>query len=259
MMMKTTSKHSHCGFSILSKSQHLSTDGDYNFSRYPLSHSEWLSVLTISSKYFVPVGIEQAADYLKHPIDGKQLTPFFRLRLAWEFRLESWYKDCIREVLQFPFLDITADDISIMEPKVIEAIFGVRARCQRHRMELIPYVRDAIHDSSCQDRVRCSKAWQSAYSSAMLLFAQIRKFHTGREVFQKLFKVEIPHFFENCRQLTLNELESKGILWREETIVERGCEAIAKILSSERPRYPLPEPQFYSGDPPRSTTPPYTT
>jgi hypothetical protein len=195
------------------------------------------------------MGMDQALYRLRHPEGDLRFHPVFKLRLAWEFSVESWYEECIRDVLAIPFIELCAEDYRDLEPKLTEIILAIRARCHRHRLELVPYLPDALHHTTCADRGRCVRDWQIAYSAAMLFFTHTRTFYTGREVFQKLSVVEIPSFNAECRRLTIAEMENTGILWCEEAFIQKGSEVIKTFLMSERPCSHRPEPRFISPTP----------
>jgi hypothetical protein len=190
------------------------------------------------------MGVNQAIHRLQHPEGDQRFHPVFKLRLAWEFSIETWYEECISDVLAIPFIELSASDYRDLEPNLTEIIWTIRMRCLRHRQELIPYLPDALHHTNCTDRGHCVRDWQTAYSAAMLFFAHTRTFYTGREVFQKLSSVEIPSFNPDCRRLTITELESTGILWREESFIQKGAELIKSFLTSNRPQLPRPEPRI---------------
>lgn len=207
---------------------------------------DWVGVLAISTKYCIQAGLEQAIDALKNPTGPTRFEPCFKLRLAWEYSVESWYEECILDILALPPMEIRKEDVDDLESAISAAIITVRARIARHRLELIPFIPDVIHDADCSDRGRCSKDWTSCYSFAMLYFAHTRRFYTGREVYQKLKKIEPPSLYEGCRRLTIEDIENRGVLWKEETFIRAGVEAIKQILGSTRPRTLRPNPRFTS-------------
>lgn len=160
--------------------------------------------------------------------------------------VEGWYEECILDILALPPMELTSNDVSDLDPDIFAAFLAVRARVSRHRLELIPFIPDAIHDMSCTDRGRCSRDWTSAYSHAMLYFAHTRRFYTGREVFDKLKRIETSAIYEDCRRLTIQEVESKGVLWKEETFIRAGADNIKMLLTTTRPKTTRPSPRFFN-------------
>lgn len=205
---------------------------------------DWVGVLAISSKYCIQAGVEQAISALKFPSGPNRFEPCYKLRIAWEYSINDWLEDCILDVLALPPVDISEPDFSDLEAAISSAIMTVRQRIARHRLELIPFIPDVIHATTCIDRGRCSKDWITSYQFAMLYFAHTRRFYTGREVYDKLKKMEPPALYEGCRHLTLADIETRGVLWKEETFIRAGTEAIKKILLSTRPRSSRPSPRF---------------
>lgn len=192
------------------------------------------------------MGTEQAIHYLMVKKHENRFNPIFKLRLVWHFSLEKWYDDAIKDALFFPFPALTAEVLNDLEPKLAEIIVTLRDRFIRHRLDLITHVHEVKHDSSCEDAFDCAKDWRVAYSSAMLFLGQTRKFFTGREVFRKLEALAIPSMNALCRDHTLNEMESKGFLWKDEQFIQAASEAIKTTLLNERPKQNLPEPRFIS-------------
>lgn len=213
-----------------------------NLLRYPLSLRDWIGVLAISSKYVIAGGVEEAFDVLKIPQNSSRLNPVYKLRLAWEYSLEKWYDECINDVLQY--MDLSPEDIRDLEPKLTSLVLCIRDRCQRHRHELVPYLPNTIHHPTCTNNAACITNWQVAFSSAMMFYIHTSKRYTGRDVFTKLQKVDIPDFHPECRRLTMAELESNGILWKEEEFLQKGASAFKSTLISTRPSFPRPEPRF---------------
>lgn len=211
---------------------------------------DWIGVLAISKKYTIRIGFDQAFDFLRYPSlhITQHLAPVNKLRLAWEFELEDWYDECIRDLFAIPFVELSEEDIAELEPVLVRLVYNVRGKVHRHRLELVPYLPEAIHHRSCPDCGRCVRDWQNAYSQAMLFFAHTRKFFSGREVFTKISQVDIPSFHKECRTLTLTDLESKELLWREELLIANGVEVIKSVIKSRRPSLPRPEPRFLPSD-----------
>lgn len=206
---------------------------------------DWIGVLAISSKYCIQAGIEQSLSALMKPSGTLRFEPCFKLRLAWEYMIEDWYEECLLDILALPPMELRVDDMNDVEAEVFAALLATRTRVARHPLELIPFIPDAAHDLSCTDRGRCSRDWTSAYSHAMLYFAHTRRFYTGREVFDKLKKIEPPVIYEDCRRLSIQEVENKGVLWKEETFIRAGTENIKKLLKSARPKSARPIPRFF--------------
>lgn len=228
--------------------RHLHTNS-HLIIRYPLTLTDWIGVLAVSNKYCIKNGMDQASSLLKQGISGigeTQFNPYYALRLAWEFNLEDWYEDTIRTILNNPFFELTTQDVRDIEPKITAIVLSVRMRCHRHRLDLIPYTPEMVHDPSCRDQAACASDWRTAYSSATFVFAQTRKYYSGREVYQELNSMEIPSIREDCRRLTLDEIESKGVLWREEHFIEKAFDAIKSVLVNERPYLPRPNPRYIS-------------
>lgn len=210
----------------------------------PLSLSEWIGVLAISTKYCIKDGIQQALYHLRAPKGGDQFCPIFKLRLAWQFLAEDWYDECIRDVLKPPYKDLTAEDLSDLECDLASVILRIRSRCSRHRLELVPYTAEVFHHVTCPDQGICAKNWRRAFSAGMLFYTHTVKFYTGRDIFTMIKKVEIPGLQSECRRLTMEELETKGVLWREEVFAQRGVEEVKKLLLNSRPTCPRPKPRF---------------
>jgi hypothetical protein len=166
------------------------------------------------------------------------------LRLAWEFQAEEWYEDCLKEILASPPIELVAEDYRDLEPTLTHALLHIRNRCLKHRLELIPYILEATHASNCRDRGRCERDWGTAYSAAMLFYAHTKKFYTGREIFEKLGKVEIPGCQPECRKLTMDELGGSGVMWKEEQFVAKGVETSVGLLKNTRPLLPRPKPRY---------------
>lgn len=204
---------------------------------------QWISLLTLSRKYCVRGGFEQAVMALETPAEGP-FAPAFKLRLAWEFDIESWYDEPIRALLTCPYDEITALDLKELESDIAAVVIAARFRCLKHRNELVPFTPEAIHCHECPDRGGCVKNWQTAFQAAMLFFTHTRKYYSGRDVFAKLNCLDIPCFSPRCRELTMQELEVSGVLWREETFIAGAAADIHQILQSLKPERPQNEPRF---------------
>jgi hypothetical protein len=209
--------------------------------RYPLTTKEWVGVLAISTKYCVQIGAEEARDNILHPKDGKLLAPGYKLR---EYSIEEWYDECIQGMVKLPFVDLIPGDVRGMECDLTSEILRIRIQCQQYRPQLVTYLPDPKHHSTCKNRGICTRNWQSTFSDASLLFSHISQFKTGREVFEKLKSIDVPGFHPECRKLAFNELESSGILWGEETIPKIEAESVKRILMKVKPILPRPEPRF---------------
>jgi hypothetical protein len=78
----------------------------------------------------------------------------------------------------------------------------------------------------------------------MLFFAHTKRFYTGREIFGKLRTIEIPGCNPECRKLTMDELETSEVMWKEEQIIAKGTESMRRLLVNIRPVMPRPKPRY---------------
>lgn len=79
--------------------------------------SEWIGVLTISSKYFIKKGVQEVVEKLRKPPDDIPLDPYYKLRVAWEFGLDNLYDEILNEVF-LPPLESQGEDFRGLEGSV---------------------------------------------------------------------------------------------------------------------------------------------
>lgn len=229
----------------MSAPSHLYSFTNRRYESFHLTTRQAIGVLAISEKYCVKSGIDAGIHFLSNPAEGEFKTSF-KLRLAWQYNITEWIDSSIAELLTPPFDELTTYEVDDLESEIVMIIVACRERISRHRLELIPYLPDAVHTASCPNRGTCFKNWQTAFSSSMLYFTHTRRFYSGREVFKKLQSLDITNFNPECRRLTLEALESSGVLWREESFINIASESIKKVLARGGPRTPRPEPRFKS-------------
>jgi hypothetical protein len=227
---------------------------------------DWISVLGICKKYGLRQGVEECLEQLRNPPRDihYQLCPASKLCLAWEFGIEEWYEECIREVLPLPLPEAGSDaelgneDMEDLGGTICAVIFDVEMRYYEHRMRLVSYEPEAVHSSHCDPGLhpQCAAAWQFAYTSCATLFQPNRSpkgcargpqtVYTGRDVFGHLSKANVPNLNLRCQRLSLKSLGESGVLWEEEGIVEYGWRAIRHVLLTSRPEGGLPPMRYIS-------------
>lgn len=198
----------------------------------------------VCKKYYVSTGFDLALVHLRVPALAPHFNPYFALRLAWESQSECWTDECIKQALTQPFREITPADVSDLEPQISGSLYSLHAQCFRHRMSLVSFVPEVIHDPSCGQQGQCSRNWKSAFSSAMMFFVSTRKHFSGREVYQKLSAIEIPNLRDLCRALTFSDIETRGVLWREEQFIRTAEKEIKTHIMTYRPASPRPKPRY---------------
>lgn len=215
----------------------------FDFSVF-FSLSQWIGVLAISSKYYITPGIDAALTILRNPSGSDRFPPCFKLRLAWQYQVDDWYDECIMDIMCLPPAVLDCDDLRELEEPITVLITEIFERIRKHRLELIPYVPEPKHTATCLDPGRCARDWSISYATAMLLFAHTRHYYSGRDVFEKLRKIEVHTVHESCRTRTLDDIKDRGVLWKEEEILEKGVESIKKLLSTSRPTHRRPPARF---------------
>lgn len=206
--------------------------------------AQWIGVLAISSKYYVTPGVEAALTILRNPGGSIRFPPCYKLRLAWQYQVEDWYDECVMDIISLPPVVLEREDLRDLEESITVVINEISERVRKHRLELIPYIPEPKHTSTCLDPGRCARDWSISYATAMLLFAHTRHYYSGREVYDKLRKIEVHTVHESCRSLTLQDINDRGVLWKEEEILDKGKETLKKLLTSTRPMHPRPPARF---------------
>lgn len=206
--------------------------------------AQWIGVLAISTKYYITPGVQAALTILRNPSGSIRFPPCFKLRLAWQYQVEDWYDECLKDIMCLPPAVFDCDDLRDLEEPITVLVTEIFEHIRKHRLELIPYVPEPKHTATCLDPGRCARDWSLSYSSAMLLFAHTRHYYSGREVYDKLRKIEVHTVHESCRTLTLQDIKDRGVLWKEEDILEKGVEALRKLLTTTRPSHPRPPARF---------------
>lgn len=192
------------------------------------------------------MGLIEARHALLYPAGHIRFEPCYKLRAAWEVSFEEWYDDCILDILALPPMEITEDDVRDLGHEVAGEITANRLRVAQHRLALVPSIPEVVHHSECPDRKRCSNDWAFVYSAAMTFIAHMKRFYTGREVFEKFKEIESPLIYEKCRRRTFARIGNRGFLWKEEEIISEGAEIIKRILIASRPTNPRPPPRYFN-------------
>lgn len=179
-------------------------------------------------------------------------NPYYSLRLAWEFMNESWIEESIKRCMSlntqpYGFLRFEKADIEDLGPTITTYFINFQEKCQRHRMGIISFYPDIIHDSTVcppNEHKTCAQNWKKTFSGTMILFVSIQKYFTGREIYDKLCFSEIEGMKDECRRRTLASIEARGVLWKEEEFVRVAVEKIKGFMLMERPKGPRPRPRY---------------
>ena len=85
-----------------------------------------LSEPAVSSKYCYTIGTNVALRSIRELSRNFKFSPCYKLRIAWECRVDKWYDECILDIIALPCMEFNEDDIRDLGDE-IEAISGVES------------------------------------------------------------------------------------------------------------------------------------
>lgn len=160
---------------------------------------EWISVLKMSTKYFIKTGYAESV----YQIEQSALPPSCLFHLGLSYSVPHWIQKAMTSMLDVPLPHFNDADYTHLPPAVIRRIVSASWETTKVRLALFNKPPAIHHTESCSSP-NCGSSWPSYWSkaAAILTLCPGDIWVSGQRVLDALGRTEIAGLNTACKSAT---------------------------------------------------------